>query len=208
MRTGVGSHAAVIGVQAARADAFARSWQGDTRVVGDTADTFAEGMATRVTFDLPFGILKQELDDIVTLSEDELAEGVRLALRATHNLAEGAGAASLMAAMKLRDRLAGKKVVCVMSGGNIDRATLLRILPGAAPAPRRSHDDVDAAVEADGRRIDDQAVPPQVGPVTAVQRPDELGAVDVGPLNHAARCAAIATLVDLLDAIDRCASGA
>ena len=55
-------------------------------------------MATRVTFDLPFGILKKELDDIVTLTEDELAEGVRLALRATHNLAEGAGAASLMAA--------------------------------------------------------------------------------------------------------------
>ena len=99
-----------------------------TRVVGDRADTFAEGMATRVTFDLPFGILKQELDDIVTLSEDELAEGVRLALRATHNLAEGAGAASLIAAMKLRDQLAGKNVVCVMSGGNIDRATLTRML--------------------------------------------------------------------------------
>ena len=85
-------------------------------------------MATRVTFDLPFGILQRELDDIVTLSEDELAEGVRLALRTTHNLAEGAGAAPLMAAMKLRDRLVGKRVVCVMSGGNIDRATLARVL--------------------------------------------------------------------------------
>ena len=128
MRTGLGSRAKVIGVQAERADAFARSWKGPSRVVGEKCDTFAEGMATRVTFDLPFGILKQELDDIVTLSEDELAEGVRLALRATHNLAEGAGAASLMAAVKLRDQLAGKKVVCVMSGGNIDRATLTRIL--------------------------------------------------------------------------------
>ena len=98
------------------------------RVVGDKADTFAEGMATRVTFDLTFEILTQQLDAIVTLIEDELAEGVRLALRATHNLVEGAGAAPLMAAMKLRDRLAGKKVVCVMSGGNIDRATLTRIL--------------------------------------------------------------------------------
>jgi threonine dehydratase len=85
-------------------------------------------MATRVTFDLTFGILKQQLDGIVSLSEDDLAEGVRLALRATHNLAEGAGAASLMAAVKLRDQLAGKKIVCVMSGGNIDRATLTRIL--------------------------------------------------------------------------------
>ena len=128
VRTGLGSRATVIGVQAERADAFARSWKGASRVVGETCDTLAEGMATRVTFDLPFGILKQQLDDIVCLSEDELAEGVRLALRATHNLAEGAGAASLMAAMKLRDQLAGKKIVCVMSGGNIDRATLTRIL--------------------------------------------------------------------------------
>ena len=127
-RTGLASRAKVIGVQAQRADAFARSWSGPSRVVGETCDTFAEGMATRVTFDLPFGILKRELDDIVSLSEDELAEGVRLALRTTHNLAEGAGAASLIAAVKLRDQLAGRKVVCVMSGGNIDRATLTRIL--------------------------------------------------------------------------------
>ena len=128
VRTGLGSGARVIGVQAERADAFARSWKGPSRVVGEKCDTFAEGMATRVTFDLPFGILQRELDEIVTLSEDELADGVRLALRATHNLAEGAGAASLIAALKLRDQLAGKKVVCVMSGGNIDRATLTRIL--------------------------------------------------------------------------------
>jgi len=127
-RSGVGSRAKVIGVQAERADAFARSWHAPARVVGEQADTFAEGMATRVTFDLPFGILQRELDDIVTLSEAELADGVRLALYATHNLAEGAGAASLAAAKKLRGQLAGKKVVCVMSGGNIDRAKLARIL--------------------------------------------------------------------------------
>ena len=127
VRTALASRAEVIGVQAERADAFTRSWKGPARVVGDKADTFAEGMATRVTFDLTFGILQKELNDIVTLSEAELAEGVRLALRTTHNLAEGAGAAPLMAAMKLRERLAGKRVVCVMSGGNIDRATLARI---------------------------------------------------------------------------------
>lgn len=127
-RTGTGSTASVIGVQAERADAFARSWKGTARVTADRVDTFAEGMATRVTFDLPFGILKRELDDVVTLTEAELADGVRLALRTTHNLAEGAGAASLAAAGKLRDRLAGKKIVCVMSGGNLDRRTLARCL--------------------------------------------------------------------------------
>ena len=128
VRTALGSRAQVIGVQAERADAFTRSWKGPSRVVGDKADTFAEGMATRVTFDLTFGILQKELNDIVTLSEDELVDGIRLALRTTHNLAEGAGAAALMAATKLRDRLAGKRVVCVMSGGNIDQRTLRRVL--------------------------------------------------------------------------------
>jgi threonine dehydratase len=127
-RTGLGSRAKVIGIQAERADAVTRSWKTGTRVVGEKADTFAEGMATRVTFDLTFDILKREVDDILTLTEDEIAEGIRLALRTTHNLAEGAGSASLAAAMKIRDRLAGQKVVCVMSGGNIDRATLQRVL--------------------------------------------------------------------------------
>jgi threonine dehydratase len=128
VRTLTGSRAKVIGIQAAAADAFTRSWRTGTRVVGEGAATFAEGMATRVTFDLTFGILRELLDDIVTLSEEELMEGVRLALRTTHNLAEGAGAASLAAAMKLRDSLRGKNVVCVMSGGNIDQVTLRRIL--------------------------------------------------------------------------------
>ena len=127
-RTGVGSRAKVIGVQAARANAFTRSWKTGTRVVGDKADTFAEGMATRVTFDLTFELLQRELDDIVELSEDELADGIRLALRTTHNLAEGAGAASLAAAKKIRETLVGKRVVCVMSGGNIDAATLKKVI--------------------------------------------------------------------------------
>jgi len=128
VRTSLGSRAKVIGVQAARADAFARSWRTGPRVVGDSADTFAEGMATRVTFDLTFDILKRELDDVVTLTEEELAAGVRMALRTTHNLAEGAGAAALAASVKLADRLAGKKVVAVMSGGNIDDEKLKRTL--------------------------------------------------------------------------------
>jgi threonine dehydratase len=128
VRTGLGRRTQLIGVQAAGADAFTRSWRSGTRVASDRVSTFAEGMATRVTFDLPFSILQRELNDVVTLSEEELAGGVRLALRATHNLAEGAGAAPLAAAMKLRDRLAGKTVVCVMSGGNLAAGTLTRIL--------------------------------------------------------------------------------
>jgi threonine dehydratase len=127
-RTAFGTRTRVIGVQAARADAFARSWRGPERVVAERADTFAEGMATRVTFDLTFNFLKSELDEIVTLDEDQLRDGVRMALQLTHNLAEGAGGSALAAARTCGGTLRGKKVVCVMSGGNIDTATLRRIL--------------------------------------------------------------------------------
>ena len=128
VRSAVGADTRVVGVQAEKADAFTRSFRSGTRVVGDAIETFAEGMATRVTFDLTFNILQQQLDDVVLLDEEELAAGVRLALRATHNLAEGAGAASLAAATKMRQELAGKRVACVMSGGNLDTVTLRRIL--------------------------------------------------------------------------------
>ena len=131
VRSAIGASTRIIGVQAANADAFTRSFRTGNRVVGESANTFAEGMATRVTFDLTFELLQRELHDIVVLSEEELAEGVRLALRATHNLAEGAGAASLAAAMKIRDQLQGKRVVAVMSGGNLDAAKLRGVLAGA-----------------------------------------------------------------------------
>jgi threonine dehydratase len=126
VRSAIGSRAKVIGVQAAAADAFARSWRGPERVIGG-ANTFAEGIATRTTFDLTFTLLKSALDDVVTLEESELEEGLCAALRCTHNLAEGAGAASLAAARKA-DLPAGARVVCVMSGGNADQRTIRRAL--------------------------------------------------------------------------------
>ena len=135
-RTGRGAAARIIGVQAAGADAFARSWRGPDRVSTERAMTFADGIATRTTYDLTFDILKTELDDVVTLEEEELREGVRAALRLTHNLAEPAGASSLAAARQCRGILAGRKVVCVMSGGNIDAATLRTIMcPGDVAPP-------------------------------------------------------------------------
>ena len=128
VRDGLGAHARIIGVQAAGADAFTRSWRTGTRVVGERVATFAEGLATRVTFDLTFDILRRGLDDIVTVDDEALGDAVRLALSATHNLAEGAGAATIAAAAAMRDGLRGQRVVCVMSGGNIDRATLARLV--------------------------------------------------------------------------------
>jgi threonine dehydratase len=128
VRNALGARTKIIGVGAANADAVYRSWKGPQRVVGESANTFAEGMATRVSFDLPFSIYKEYLDDFILLSEEELADGVRMALKTTHNLAEGAGSASIAAAIKLKEQLAGQRVVCVMSGGNLDAAKLKWIL--------------------------------------------------------------------------------
>lgn len=75
--------------------------------------------------------MREGLADFVKVTDAEIADALRLLLRTTHNLAEGAGAAGLAGLWPLRDRLAGKRVGIVISGGNIDRATLTRVLdPG------------------------------------------------------------------------------
>ena len=108
----------VIGVQSEKAPAGYRSWR-EKRLVEDKMETFAEGLATRTAFELPQRILWDLLDDFVLVSEEGLREATVLMLEKTHNLAEAAGAAPLAAALKIRDRLAGRKTVLVCSGGNI-----------------------------------------------------------------------------------------
>jgi threonine dehydratase len=77
---------------------------------------------------LPFHIMQEGLDAMVLVSEDEMRQAIVRLLRTTHNLAEGAGAAAVAAAWKLREPLAGQKVVMVLSGGNIDLETLHWVL--------------------------------------------------------------------------------
>jgi threonine dehydratase len=127
VRDGLGRRTRIIGVQARQADAFTRSWRGPERVTHERVNTFAEGLATRTTFDLTFGVLKTGLDDVVALEEEELREGVTAAIRYTHNLAEGAGAATLAAARR-SGLPADATIVCVMSGGNADARTLRHAL--------------------------------------------------------------------------------
>lgn len=115
----------IYGVQSERADALARSLEAGALVTVERADTFADGLATRYAFEIPFQILQEnKLDGIVKVSEDEMKEAVRTALEGTHNAAEGAAAAAYAAAFKMRGELRGKKVVIVHSGHNIDRNTL------------------------------------------------------------------------------------
>jgi threonine dehydratase len=113
----------VIGVQSEAAPAAFRSWQARALLDDETA-TNAEGLATRVPFELPQQILWEHLDDFVLVSENEIRHANRLMIEHTRNLVEPAGAAPLAAALKLRDRLRGKRVALVLSGGNISPAQL------------------------------------------------------------------------------------
>ena len=126
LRPGVEVH----GVQAAGAAAIHDSWHAGNRLTTSVADTFADGLATRATYDLTWPALRAGLTGFVAVSDAELAAAIRLMLRTTHNLAEGAGAAGLAGLCRLRAELAGKTVAIVLSGANIDAATLRRVVTG------------------------------------------------------------------------------
>lgn len=119
---------AVYGVQAGAASAIHDSWHAKERRTVASANTFADGLATRATYDLTWPALRDHLAGFVAVTEAELAAAVRLLVRATHNLAEGAGAAGVAGVAKLRDTLAGKTVAVILSGSNIDAETLRRVL--------------------------------------------------------------------------------
>ena len=115
---GINSKIEVIGVQAAKAPAAYLSWK-EGHIVEAPMESAAEGLGTGMGYELTQGILRSLLDDFVLVSEEELNQAIVFHLEKTHSLAEHAGAASLAAALKLKDRLQGKKVALVLSGGNI-----------------------------------------------------------------------------------------
>jgi len=118
----------VYGVQAAGAPAIHDSWHAGRRLTTESVNTFAEGVATRATYDLTFPTLQAGLADFVTVTDAEIAESLRTIVSMTHNLVEGAGAMGFAALAKLRDRLEGKRVGIIFCGGNIDTAMLRRVL--------------------------------------------------------------------------------
>jgi threonine dehydratase len=120
----------VYAVQAERAAAIYESWKAGKPVALASADTFADGLATRNAYEMTLGPLREGLASFVTASEGEIADAVRAIMRTTHNMAEGAGAAGLAGLMKLRSELAGRCVGIVISGANIDAATLRRVING------------------------------------------------------------------------------
>ncbi len=110
----------IVGVQSTGADAYARSFAAGRVIETEAANTFADGMATRVPDPQALAMILQGAARIVTVTDDEVRDAVRAYWTDTHNLAEGAGAAGFAALMQERERLRGKRAAAILSGGNID----------------------------------------------------------------------------------------
>jgi threonine dehydratase len=125
----------VIAVQAAGAPAFYRSWKSGRIETIDRIETFAEGLATRTAYALSLKLLRGALDEVALVSDDELERAMLALLRHAHVLAEAAGAASTAAAAQpaIRERLAGKRVALMVSGGNVTPEGLKRVLDAQMP---------------------------------------------------------------------------
>lgn len=118
----------VYGVQAEKAPAMAESFKkGEITTVGSVA-TFADGIAVKTPGDITFDIVKNYVDDVVTVSEGEIAAAILALIEKQKVIAEGAGAVSVAAAMFGKVPIEGKNVVCIVSGGNIDVNILSRVI--------------------------------------------------------------------------------
>ena len=130
MRDALGLSTKVVGVVSTEAPAYALSFAAGKVVPTNSADTMADGMAVRGPDAAALDIILKGADRIVEVSDAEIATAMRAYYEDTHQLTEGAGAASLAALLQERERMAGKRVGLILSGGNIDRPLYLRALAG------------------------------------------------------------------------------
>ncbi|WP_191833025.1 threonine dehydratase [Pseudomonas fluorescens] len=126
----LGLRTEIVGVVSSAADAFAVSVEQGRIVTTATANTFADGMACRMPVPEAFEIVRQHAARIVRVSDEEVAQAIRIYHEDTHNTAEGAGAAGLAALVQERERQRGRKVAVVLSGANIDRERYAQVLAG------------------------------------------------------------------------------
>ncbi|OWJ67579.1 threonine dehydratase [Inquilinus limosus] len=124
----LGLRTKIVGVVSTEAPAMALSFAAGRVVTTETARTFADGMACRVPDPEAFAIIRAGADRIVRVTDDEVAAALRAYWTDTHNLAEGAGAAGLAALLQERERMRGKRVGLVLTGGNIDLPVARKVL--------------------------------------------------------------------------------
>lgn len=118
----------IYGVQAANASSMLESVREGEAVTLDTVATFADGVAVKHPGDVTFGLVREYVDEIVSVSEDEIASAILALMERQKLVAEGAGAVSIAAALFDKINLKGKKTVCLLSGGNIDVNILSRVI--------------------------------------------------------------------------------
>jgi threonine dehydratase len=131
MRNALSPSTKVVGVVSTEAPAYALSFASGKVIATNSANTFADGMAVRGPDAAALEVILNGADRIVQVSDAEIAAAMRAFYEDTHQLTEGAGAAPLAALLQERDRMKGKRVAVVLSGGNIDRALYLRFLAGS-----------------------------------------------------------------------------
>ncbi|MFC6632915.1 threonine dehydratase [Microbulbifer taiwanensis] len=125
----------IVGVVSTEADAAKQSFEAGRILETATARTFADGMAVRSPVEEAFELYSKSASRILAVSDREVAEAMRLYYACTHNLAEGAGAASLAAALQESQTLSGKTVGVILTGGNIDSDQFASVLQGDTPLP-------------------------------------------------------------------------
>jgi threonine dehydratase len=124
----------IVGVSAVNAPANALSFAAGRPVQTSSALSFADGIATREPHPDAIEEICRGAARMVKVSEDEIADAMRVYFDGTHQIAEGAGAAPLAALLQESQRMANRNVGLILSGGNIERARLLQVLGGGTPA--------------------------------------------------------------------------
>ncbi|MEM7721462.1 MAG: threonine dehydratase [Pseudomonadota bacterium] len=132
-RDALGLSTDIIGVVSTEAQTAKLSVEAGRLIETESARTFADGMAVRVPWQAAFDIYSKGAARVVAVSDEEVAEAIRIYFHDTHNVAEGAGAAPLAALMREREVMGGKKVGVILCGGNIDASWLTTVLSGGVP---------------------------------------------------------------------------
>jgi len=128
VRDALGLRTKVVGVVAANAPTYALSFAAGRPVATNSADTMADGLACRVPDTAALAAIRNGAERILAVSEDEIGAAMRHLFTDTHNVAEGAGAAALAGLLQEKERMAGKRVAIILSGGNVDRAVFASVL--------------------------------------------------------------------------------
>jgi len=132
-RNVLGLSTKIVGVVSKSANAYFRSFTAGQIVATNSALTFADGMAVRVPDAMALEVIRKGAERIIEVTDDEIAEAIRITYSATHNCAEGAGAAALAALIKERIHIQGRRVAVILTGQNIDREWMQTVLAGRTP---------------------------------------------------------------------------